>query len=145
MSCLYNVVSFPPWGLVVMVCLILISFEIVKTRFNDAQVLLILTLQEALNQVSSQTQSRISDDLGNETIASDFPSADHSVADKKPISSTDLNTVPKTEFSKARDGVHLVFSAFQKQEDEEMTARLSRKNVQGKSIVFLHCRQQLIE
>lgn len=94
-------ISFPPWGLKVM---------------------------EALNQVSSQTQSRVSP--ANERVVFDLPSTDQSTVDEKLIFSSGKKMIPKTEFSKAREGVHLVLSAFQKQEDEEMTARLSRKNVQ---------------
>jgi hypothetical protein len=36
----------------------------------------------------------------------------------------------ETEFSKAKDAVYMILTAFQKQEDEELSARVGRKNCQ---------------
>ena len=66
-----------------------------------------------MNQISSQTQSKVSP--GNERVVFDLPSTDQSTVDEKPAFSSGKKMIPKTEFSKAREGVHLVLSAFQKQ------------------------------
>ncbi len=51
-----------------------------------------------------------------------------SVQSPSPIARADGK--PDTEFSKARTAVHMVLAAFQKQEDEELSARVGRKNCQ---------------
>ena len=51
--------------------------------------------------------------------------ADSSTANSGPITSQENN-----EFQEARKAVTAVLAAFQKQEDEELSARLGRKNVQ---------------
>ena len=88
---------------------------------------------EALNYVaklSSSENSMKHTDLsnGNSPTTGGIDLTEETTSNPAEISSTSTNK--KTDFYKATDAVSMVSSAFQRQFDEEQSARLGRKNLQ---------------
>lgn len=75
---------------------------------------------------SPQKASLSSTDLIN-SIEKNFD--DGRKSDQKPLCNGGQE-LKKAEFDRAQEAVSIVLSAFHKQEDEELSARLCRKNVQ---------------
>jgi len=84
-----------------------------------------LRVVEALNIIAAKSPTADSGFLNDlELNSMNIPGN----SDKPELTNTDKK--PKTEFQKAREAASMVLAAFMKQEDEELSARLGRKNLQ---------------
>jgi len=85
---------------------------------------------EVLNWIAAKSPIVGSESVNNQDLDVSNNIGNISESEDNIMKSKNDNNISKSEFQKAREAVSMVVAAFMKQEDEELSARLGRKNLQ---------------